>query len=731
MFGDSSQDAPDRVVEVLLPLALPGAYSYLVPQGMAVTPGDYVRVPLGPRQVFGVVWDSGEDGAAAVDRAKLRGITERLDVPSMPDLHRRFIDWVATYTMSSPGAVLRMCLRVPEALGPERVRTGYRLGGPVPQRMTPQRTRVLEEAHEELARSAADLADAAGVSTGVIKGLVDAGTLSPVSLPAFARFKRPDPAAGGVTLSSIQQAAAQLLRGEVAGRAFSVSLLDGVTGAGKMEVYLEAVAATIAAGHQVLVLLPEIALTTDFMQRFERRFAAAPAEWHSAVRPRERERVWRAVASGEARIVVGARSALFLPFADLALIVVDEEHEAAYKQDDGVCYHARDMAVVRGSLGAFPVVLSSATPSLETMFNVDSGRYRSVPLTARHGGAGLPEIVPLDMRKLHPPTGTWISEPLAAAITETLDDGDQVLLYLNRRGYAPLTLCRTCGHRFQCPDCDAWLVEHRFRRHLLCHHCGFKVPVPNVCPSCEHEGTLVACGPGVERLATEVRERFGDRSMAILSSDLTRGAALRELLRDIKDRAYDIIVGTQLVAKGHHFPNLTLVGVVDGDIGLNNGDLRAAERTYQVLCQVAGRAGRGDKPGRAIIQTFQPEHPLMAALVARNRDGFYTYEMRSREQGELPPYGRFAALVLSGPDEATVTQVAHRLARSAPRAEHMRVLGPAPAPLALVRGRYRMRFLIKARRDSNVQGFLHSWLDPIKLPGSVRLQVDIDPYSFM
>jgi primosomal protein N' (replication factor Y) len=597
--------------------------------------------------------------------------------------------------------------------------------------MTPQRARVLDEAHREFARAASDLAEAAGVSSGVVKGLAEAGTLVAEPLPLFVRFKRPDPAAGSRKLSRDQGAAARAVRQAVAARRYSVSLLDGVTGSGKTEVYMEAVAACVAAGRQALVMLPEIALTSEFLTRLEERFAAAPAEWHSAVRPRERERVWRAVANGEARIVVGARSALFLPWRDLGLIVVDEEHEAAYKQEDGVSYHARDMAVVYGSLGGFPVVLSSATPSLESMYNVGAGRYAHVTLEARHGVANLPDIVPLDMRKLHPAAGTWISEPLREAITEALDQGDQVLLYLNRRGYAPLTLCRTCGHRFACPDCDAWLVEHRFRRQLMCHHCGFSIPVPDACPSCGGEGTLVACGPGVERLAAEVKERFGAHSTVILSSDLTRGSSLRDLLREITEGAWDIVIGTQLVAKGHNFPRLTLVGVVDGDIGLGNGDLRAAERTYQVLCQVAGRAGRAERPGRALIQTFQPQHPLIASLVAHDRDAFYAWEMRTREQGDLPPHGRLAALILSGERQDQVDGAARRLARAVPQAEHIHVLGPAPAPMALVRGRHRVRFLVKARRDSNVQAFLHAWLDGIKLAGSVRLQVDVDPYSFM
>ncbi len=717
-------------MQVLLPYGFAGAYSYLEPEDVALAPGDYVRVPLGPRQVIGVVWEDSGD-AGEVEVSKLRAVIERYAAPPMRDLHRRFLQWVANYTVSPPGAVLRMCLRVPEALGPPRTVTGYRRGGPQPQRMTPQRARVLDCADDRLAWQVSELAEMAGVSTGVVKGLVDAGTLLPEALPPFAPFARPDLAAGRVTLSKEQTSAAQTLRAKVAARAFSVALLDGVTGSGKTEVYLEAVAAAVAAGRQVLILLPEIALTAQFLQRIEARFGVPPVEWHSAVRPRERERVWRGVADGSAPIVVGARSALFLPYDNLGLIVIDEEHEPAFKQEDGVIYHARDMAIVCGSLGSFPVVLASATPSLETYLNATTGRYEHVRLTARHGAADLPEIVPVDMRAVHPPAGSWLSEPLHAAVTETLDDKGQVLLYLNRRGYAPLTLCRTCGFRIECPDCEAWLVEHRFRRQLMCHHCGHVAPIPTECPACGNEDTLVACGPGVERLADEVREKFPDARLTILSSDLVRGQSLREAVHDIAQGKHDIVIGTQLVAKGHHFPGLTLVGVVDGDIGLNNGDLRAAERTYQVLCQVAGRAGRAEKAGRALIQTYRPDHALIEALVAGDRDRFYGHELSTRENAHLPPYGRLASLIVTGSKQGVLQDFTRRLARKVPQTALAKVFGPAPAPLALIRGRHRIRFLVKAGRDFNIQGFLRAWLADIDVPASVRVNVDVDPYSFM
>jgi primosomal protein N' (replication factor Y) (superfamily II helicase) len=520
----------DSTVQVLLPLALEGAYTYAVPQGMSLAEGDYVRVPLGPRQMIGVVW---QVGGAAPEGAKLRAVAERYDTPPMPALHRQFIDWVARYYLENPGQVLRMCLRVPEALAGERQQIAWRASGREPDKLTAQRARVMEIASDGLARRAAELAAEAGVSAGVVKGLQEQGALEPVALPALEPFRAPEPGHSAVRLNTGQQEAARLLRSAVTARGFSVSLLDGVTGSGKTEVYFEAMAAALARGQQVLLLLPEIALTGPFLRRVEERFGVAPAEWHSAVRPRERERVWRGVATGEAKIVVGARSALFLPWARPGLIVVDEEHEPAFKQEEGVNYHARDMAVLYGSLGGFPVVLSSATPSLESLWNAGRGRYRHVRLEARYGKAVLPEVSLLDMRRQTMPGGEWLAPDLVQAVAGTLAAGDQALLFLNRRGYAPLTLCRTCGHRLACPSCASWLVEHRFRGRLVCHHCGHEEPVPKTCPECGAEDSLVACGPGVERLAEEASSRFPEARIAILSSDLSRGNLLGEMLRDI------------------------------------------------------------------------------------------------------------------------------------------------------------------------------------------------------
>ena len=727
MPDDQNENNVPRV-SVLLPLALPAPYDYEAPAEMRLAPGDYVAVPLGARRVVGVVWGT---GSGEVAKAKLKPVLEKFEAPPMPAVLRQFVEWVAGYTLSPRGMVLRLALRAPGALKPPEVRVGYRLGDQVPDCLTPARCRVLEIAGDGFVRRASELAKDAGVSTGVVRGLAGLGALAAVEVTGEAPFAVPDAARAGMALNEAQAAAADDLRGRVTRGGYSVVLLDGVTGSGKTEVYFEAVAAALAQGRQVLILVPEIALTQQFLGRFEARFGCRPAEWHSDLSARERQRTWRAVAEGRVQALVGARSALFLPFPDLGLMIVDEEHEAAFKQEDGVCYHARDMAVVRASLGGFPLILSSATPSLETLVNVEQGRYDRLVLPERHGAAGMPDVRAIDMRAEPPERGRWLAPALVREMAATLAAGEQTLLFLNRRGYAPLTLCRTCGHRLDCPQCDAWLVEHRFRRELICHHCGYHAPVPRACPSCGASDMLTACGPGVERIAEEVAERFPKARCAVVSSDSLGPSAHQEIFDRLAAGDLDILIGTQIVAKGHHFPMLTLVGVVDADLGLENGDLRAGERTYQLLHQVSGRAGRAGLPGRVLLQTFMPEHGVMQALIAGDRATFFERETVQRQRAGLPPFGLLVGLVVSGTRPAQVHEVARTLARAAPRAEGVSVLGPAPAPMALLRGRTRVRFLIKAARNIHVQAFVTAWLERVKIPHAVRVSIDVNPYNFL
>jgi primosomal protein N' (replication factor Y) len=723
--------AAQRIVDVLVPVALDQAYSYRVPRGLNVEPGDVVRVPLGARESVGVVWGEGTMRPGLHNR--LKDIDEPLGVPPLRPELRSFVDWVSGYTLTARGMVLRMALRMGEHFGAERERVGVRIAGPQPARLTPARARVLRTLADGLVRSKADAAREAGVSPGVIDGLIDEGTLETLVLPPEPVAEPPEPDFAAVELTEAQRKAADDLRAAVRTGGFSVALLDGVTGSGKTDVYFEAVAEAVCAGKQTLILLPEIALTTQFLDRFALRFGVRPAEWHSQVTPRRRARTWTAVAEGSVPVVAGARSALFLPYSNLGLVIVDEEHDPVYKQEDGVRYHARDMAVVRARGAGIPIVLSSATPSVETEVNARRGRYRRLSLPERFGGQQMPVIEAIDLKREGPPRGRYIAPRLAEAVQTALERREQALLFLNRRGYAPLTLCRACGHRLQCPQCDAWLVEHRFKRQLSCHHCGFSTAPPSACPKCQAVDSFVACGPGVERLEEEAAMLFPKARILILSSDLIASIErMQEEFARVAEGEVDIVIGTQLVAKGHHFPKLNLVGIVDADMGLGQGDPRAAERTFQLLHQVAGRAGREAGQGHGYIQTHQPEHPVMRALIAGDREAFYDHEIAARERYGYPPFGRLASLVIHGPDKHATEAHAKRLAALAPQHADVRVLGPAEAPLALVRGRHRYRLLIKSPRAFDLSAYMREWLSQApKLTGNIKREVDIDPMSFL
>jgi len=725
---------PDpETVPVLLPLALPAAYDYLVPKGMKVEPGQFVVAPLGTVEYLGVVWRRGPDEPAPkIKRDKLKAIVEAIaDVPKLPPVSLDFLDWVSRYTLAPPGMVLRMMMSAGRAFDPPAPRYGVRFAGDTPSRMTPARARVIEKAKNGLIWTKSSLAEVAGVSTGVIDGLVDAGSFITEPLPDWHAMPLDLTRERAKLTPEQAQAATGLVNNTNDG--FTVTLLDGVTGSGKTEVYFEAIAQALKQGKQALVLMPEIALTIQFIARCQERFGAKPAEWHSGMTSAMRGRVWRAVAENKAKLVVGARSSLFLPFPNLGLIVVDEEHDQSYKQEDRVAYQARDMAVLRGSLGQIPVVLSSATPSIESLVNVEWGRYRHVRLAERYKNASLPDIKAIDMRKSQPERGRFLSPALIEEVTATLARGEQALLFLNRRGYAPVTLCRKCGFKFECPNCSAWLVEHRFRKRLECHHCGKFTPLPEICPKCGAENSLVPCGPGVERIAEEIAELFPEARRTLLSSDLVESIAdLRETLREIEAREVDVIIGTQLVAKGHHFPGLALVGVVDADLGLAQADPRAAERTFQLLNQVTGRAGRETVKGRGLIQTYMPEHPVIAALVSGDRDTFLAREIEARKSAHMPPFGRLASLLVTGSSREAAESYARSVARAAPSAAKIEILGPAEAPLSVIRGRHRYRLLIKAPRETDLQTYLRLWLSEAPKPkGDIRLVVDVDPYSFL
>ncbi len=720
-----------ELVAVLTTQPLGRALDYKAPEGGCHL-GAFVEVPLGPRKVLGVVWGPGQGD---YDLSKIRSVIRVLDAAPMREELRLFLMRSAAYTLTPMPAMLRLATRAPGLGDPPSMRKIYRRGLSDPDRMTDARRRVIETLAEygDLSFTLKELADMAGVTASVIKGLVAQDAVIEHDSPRDLPFARMDPSLLSKELTDDQAEASAVLAQGVASGSYGTTLLRGVTGSGKTEVYLEAVAAALKAGRQALVLLPEIALTEQFLHRVEARFGAKPAEWHSGATMTERRRIWRRVGQGQAQVVIGARSALFLPFQNLGLIVVDEEHDTSYKQEEGVLYNARDMAVLRASICGAQVVLASATPSLESWANAEAGKYTRVELTSRFGPAVMPQMGSIDMRTEGLPSDKWVSPTLRAEVDKRLERGEQAMLFINRRGYAPVTLCRACGHQIGCDDCDARMVEHRFLKRLVCHQCGESKPMPETCPSCDATGKLAAVGPGVERLGEEAALLWPDARVATLSSDMYGSArALKAEIAGIADGAADIIIGTQLVAKGHNFPNLTLVGVIDADLGLMGSDLRAAERTFQLMRQVAGRAGRAEAPGAALLQTYQPDHPVIRAILAGDEEGFWTAEAAERRQAGVPPYGRMAGIILSGPDVAAVFDAGNQLARQdGPlRAVGAQVYGPAPAPIARVRGRHRVRLLVKADKSVPLQDALVKWVGQLRLKGDMRLAVDIDPQSF-
>ncbi|MCH2549931.1 MAG: primosomal protein N' [Alphaproteobacteria bacterium] len=735
---DSTLEPPHidgQRVAVLLPLPLAGPYEYRIKNGIKLKRGDIVTVPLGSRVMTGVVWGKSQDN---VEAKKIKAVLDRIDFPGLKESLVDFIDWVAAYSIAPQGAVLRMALNVKGVFEPPKKEAYYSRAKKQTTKytkkikITPARERVFKILNNGGSKTARELRDEASVSISVINGLTSAGLIKKTEQLPKNNIKTPDPDHFNINLTVAQKKAVYNLTEIIKNQNFSITLLDGVTGSGKTEVYFEAIAETLRRGRQALILLPEIALTPQWFQRFKRRFGSEPLIWHSDIGLSRRRSGWRAVSKGKVSVVVGARSALYLPFDDLGIVIVDEEHENAYKQMEGVSYHARDMAIVRAKLVVCPVILASATPSLETRINVAKNRYNCVQLPERFGDAQPPKIDFIDMRKEKTTLNNYLSQKLRNALINNLLSREQSLLYLNRSGYAPLTLCRKCGQRIECPHCSAWLVEHRANHKLVCHHCSYNKKAYINCPKCNSSGSLVACGPGVERILEEVKSILPKARVGLMTSDTTKSHnSIINLIKKIESRSLDILIGTQMVAKGHHFPDLTLVGIVDADIGLSGGDLRASERTFQVLNQVAGRAGRASKPGRVIVQTYEPEHPVMLAMASGDREAFMNLEEKNRKIGEWPPYGRLAAIIVSSKDSLAADKTAHQIGRTAPSGPGIRILGPAPAPLSILRGQHRRRLLIKTSREESLQSLIKVWLSKIVIPSRVKVRIDVDPYNFL
>jgi len=717
----------NQTAQILFPVNVPTAFDYAVPEDLSLARGDFVFAPIGKQMKLGVVWSLGEAEAGR----ELRSIVDRKATRPLPPDMLDFVDWTARYNGASPGNVLRMVIRNYKALDPSAIVTLYSPSGSPPKNLTAARKAVLERGGPWPAR-ASEAAKKAGVSSGVVKGLAKVGGLVAQEGPVDPPFNNPNPDHPGRELTPQQREASIDLVSQVKAKSFNVSLLDGVTGSGKTEVYFEAVAQALRQGQQCLILVPEIALTQAGMRRFEERFGAEPASWHSQMGEAARRRVWREVAQGRCKLVVGARSALYLPFPELGLIVVDEEHDTSYKQEEGVIYNARDMAVVRGHVSGHSVILASATPSLESLNNARTGKFAHIVLPERPGAAVLPDIALVDLKENVPEKGCFLSRPLLGAIAEVTERGEQALLYLNRRGYAPMIICRQCGEKLKSPDTDSWLVQHKRTGRAMCHLTGFSMLMPKRCPECQTEDSLTSVGPGVERVAEEAQAAFPRARVEVLSSDTAGNPAeLAKRMRRMEQGEIDILVGTQMVVKGHNFPKLTFVGVVDGDLGLAGGDPRAGERTYQTLVQVAGRAGRADKPGHALIQTHQPEHEALVALAAGDREMFIGVELAMREMLGLPPFGKLAAVIFWGPDVAKVSNLAKKFLNAAPRAEGIEILGPSEAPIGRLRGLYRRRLFIQAKENVDLSKYMQAWREKLRPPSKYKIQIDIDPQSFM
>lgn len=661
------------IVKVVLPLASDG-YDYIVPENLELCVGDFVRVPLRNKEEVGVVFSEKKE-SLDYDISRVRKIISKVKNYKLLPTQIEFVLRVADYNLTQVGNVLKMVMGFDEVFSstiPRVKKTNYN-----PTYVSPE-------------------------------------------------------------LSPEQKNAVDVLSKKL-GAGFSVSLLDGITGSGKTEVYFNVINEALKKPEaQVLIMLPEISLTGQFLSKFKDRFGILPVLWHSSVTKAQRRDNWKAIISGDARVIVGTRSSLFLPYKNLSLIVLDEEHDGSYKQEEGVIYQGRDMAVLKSMVDKIPIILASATPSIETINNVNLGKYSVVKLTSRFGSAVMPDVELIDMRQNQPAKESWgkawLSSILVKQIEEKLSAKEQVMLYINRRGYAPLVLCGKCGHRIQCPNCNVYLTAHnKDDTRCCCHHCGYSMRLPKVCPKCQAEDSWTLCGPGIERIEEEVKNRFPTASVETISSDIiTSQTRLNEIISKIAKSEVDIIIGTQILVKGHHFPNLTLVGVVDGDMSFSSSDLRANENTFQLLTQVSGRAGRDVKKGNVVIQTYNPENSVMQAIKNNDREAFVKQELIDRQNAMMPPFSKLGALILSSKNKLALENVCAKLRQKMPVGlDNIQVYGPIDSPLSYLKNNYRKRFLLVVDRKIKIQDILKRWVSMVNIPSSVKLKVDIDPYNFM
>lgn len=654
-----------KKTSILLPTNTNQTYDYLVPEKTKLELGSFVSVPFRNKEMKGIVWFDSGDKVAI---EKLKTVSKVYNQIKLERDYISFLDFFYKYNLTPISKVLRLVLPKDNIL--ENFENNY-------------------------------------------------DDKKKVDLSSETKIK----------LTKLQKKLAEKLSESVKKNKFERFLIDGVTGSGKTEIYFEAINQALRAGNQSLILLPEIALVNSLFKRVKDRFGFEPAVWHSETKASEKRKIWNDAATGKIKLVIGARSALFLPFKNLNLIVIDEEHDSTYKQQEQVIYNARDMAIARASFENSVIVMASATPSMESIFNVRAKKYNQLSLPKRIGSAGLPSINVIDMREEFIEKDSWISPSLKSEIIENLNNNEQTLLFLNRRGYAPLTICKNCGNKIECKKCDSYLVHHKIKNTLICHQCGFSSKYQKECSKCHSNNSFIQYGPGIERLNEELKKLFPEKTITAISSDNSENIA--DVMHCMEKGEIDIIIGTQIISKGYHLPNLTLVGIIDADLGLASSDLRASENTFQLLQQVAGRSGREEKPGRAFLQTYYPDHPVILSLINYEKENFINIELSARERSELPPYGRLASITLSDVNEEKLIKFCKKLSSSAPASKKVNVLGPAPAPITKIRNRYRYKFLVKANKNVNIQEYIRQWLFDKKKPSSIRILIDIDPYNFL
>lgn len=692
--------------------------------------GSLVEVPLGSKVVIGVVWSAGN---TKFDHSRLKQIIGTINNIKLEPEFISFLKKAHAYTLSPLQSFLKMAVQSLNFHKDQKVAISYKLNNSDHFQIT-QRQKELVTYIKEQPQSIAQytkIKKDLGISFSVIKSLEKKGVLSKFIENKYNQeriFNEP------IILNSEQRRAVSQLRISYVKNEFRTWLLFGITGSGKTEVYLNLASERIEKGEQVLILLPEISLTVDFHQRIMKRYGALSGEWHSQLNLNERRRVFKNVVNGHIKLVVGARSALFLPFKNLSLIIVDEEHDASYKQEETPIYNARDLAVLRASTLKSQIILSSATPSIETWHNCRLGKYHKVDLLKRFGEVYEPRVTLIDMNVEETPKNSWISVPMIEQIKISLEKKEQVLIFLNRRGYAPIVFCTACRISLECKNCSTKLVYHKKKNCYLCHICGYKVPEITECVKCKSADNFIPIGPGVERIRDEISKLFPDALSKIFSSDsFLKGEKNVEDMDKIKSGEIDIIIGTQLISKGYNFPHLKLVAVIDADMGLNSGDHRVMEKSYQVIKQVVGRAGRYASDGKALIQTWMPRHPVLQALLEDQGEKFLNAELEQRIEANFPPHGKLISLILSGKNESTLMDFGIKLKNQfySLNLQDFEIFGPAVAPISRIKNKTRVRLLIKSNKMTKISQIeVRDWLKNILVPNNVYFSVDIDPYNF-